>query len=168
MMLMLETDIEANPTQDKNIVSWSASEFIAHSKTGGWYGMLAGVSTALTAIIYLLTKDKITAGFVLFGAAALGYFGSRTPKELDYQISSSGVKIGEKQYSFNEFRSFSIVSEGAFLSIIFMPLKRFAPLRAIYFSPEQEDTIVGILSPRLPFEEHRNDVIDRLMDRIRF
>ncbi len=61
-----------------------------------------------------------------------------------------------------------MVPEGAFSSVVFMPLKRFAPPRTIYYAPEDEDRIVGLLVNRLPLEEHRADAVDGLMRRIRF
>ena len=149
-------------------VSWTASEFIAHQKSAGWYGILATSAAVITLAIYLLTKDLITSGFVIFGAFILGYYASRQPRELNYQVNEHGIFIGDKHYTYDVFRSFSIVVEGAFSSIIFMPLKRFAPLRAIYFAPEHEEQIVDMLLPRLPFEEYSHDAIDRLMLRIRF
>lgn len=149
-------------------VTWTASEYISHQKTRGWYGALAGGAIVVSVVLYFLTKDFITAGFVIFGAVLLGYYASRQPNEQHYKLSSSGVDIGDKHYPYDEFRSFSILEEGAFMSVVFMPLKRFSPLRAIYFSADQSDQIVEILTPRLPFEERSHDAIDRLMDRIRF
>lgn len=170
-IIMPETDlVEQKPMPETvaETVSWTASEFIAHQKSSGWYGILAVVSLVLAVSVYFLTKDFITTGFVIFGAVILGYYASRQPRELNYQISENSVAIGAKSYGYDEFRSFSIVDEGAFSSVIFMPLKRFAPLRAIYFAPEHEDQIINILMPRLPFEEHSHDLIDKLMLRIRF
>ena len=161
-------DQEPLPSKDAETVSWTASEFIAHQKNTGWYGILATVALVASVSIYFLTKDFITTGFVIFGAVILGYYASRQPRELHYQIDERGVVIGDKNYGYNDFRSFSIMTEGAFSSVIFMPLKRFAPLRAIYFAPEQEEQIVNILMTRLPFEEHSHDLVDRLMLRIRF
>lgn len=160
--------IEAHSTPDTDTVAWTASEFIAHQKSAGWYGVLIGVTLLIAAAIYLLTKDMITTSFVIFGAVVLGYYGSRQPRELNYQLNASGVAIGDKHYDYDVFRSFSIVTEGAFSSVIFMPLKRFAPLRAIYFAPEIEERIANMLMPHLPFEEYNHDAVDRLMRHIRF
>jgi len=153
---------------DDGTISWTASEFIAHQKTVGWYGILAAAALVVTIFIFLLTRDLITSGFVIFGALILGYYASRQPNELHYQINANGVEIGHKNYGYESFKSFSIVDEGAFSSVVFMPLKRFAPIRAIYFAPEHEDKIIEMLMPRLPFEEYSHDAIDRLMSRIRF
>lgn len=158
----------AQSPKDGDSVSWTASEFIAHQKSAGWYGILVTVALVIAAVIYLLTRDLITTGFVIFGAVVLGYYASRQPRELQYRLDANGVVIGDKHYEYDVFRSFSIVTEGAFSSVIFMPLKRFAPLRAIYFAPEEEERIVNMLMPRLPFEEYSHDAVDRLMRHIRF
>lgn len=159
---------KVQPVNNSDSVSWTASEFIAHQKSAGWYGILVTVALILAGTIYLLTRDLITTGFVVFGAVVLGYYASRQPRELEYRLDANGVAIGDKHYDYDVFRSFSIVTEGAFSSVVFMPLKRFAPLRAVYFAPEEEERIVNVLMPRLPFEEYSHDAVDRLMRHIRF
>jgi hypothetical protein len=39
-----------------------------------------------------------------------------------------------------------VVPEGAFNSIVFMPLKRFAVPLSIYYDPKDEDKIIAVLS----------------------
>ncbi len=149
-------------------VSWTASEFIAHEKSAGWYAMLGLAAVIIAAIVFLLTKDKISTTVVIFGALTLGVYGSRQPRQLDYTVDSSGIKIGQKFHAYDEFRSFAILPEGAFSSIVFMPLKRFAPLTTIYYAPADEDKIVALLAERLPLEERQLDAVDQFMRRIRF
>lgn len=150
------------------VVSWTASEFIAHHKSLSWYVILAISGFVFSSIILLLTKDLIATGVVVIGTVVLGIFGARKPRELQFQLDQSGLTIGSKHYDYESFRSFSVTPEGAFSSIIFMPLKRFAPLMTIYYPPEEESRIVGILSPRLPLADYKHDVIDRFMRQIRF
>jgi hypothetical protein len=156
------------PKSDGSVISWTASEFIAHEKSSQWYLGLAVTAILLAAIIYLLTRDKITSAIILIGAAFFGITGARQPRQLQYQLDDSGVQVGPRFHPYEEFRSFSVVPEGAFSSIVFMPLKRFATLTTIYYAPEDEEKIVNMLADRLPFEEYRHDVVDRLMRRVRF
>jgi hypothetical protein len=158
-------DVDAENPQT---ISWTASEFIAHDKTFGWYVGLAVVALILAAGIHLITKDLVAPAVVIVAAAFLGYFGSHKPRELEYRLDQKGVSIGERQFSYNAFRSFSVIPEGAFSSIVFMPLKRFALPLTLYYAPRDETNIVNILSNQLPLEERRPDAIDRLMRRIRF
>jgi hypothetical protein len=162
---------QANEPQDQNSDSeiyWTASEYIAHEKSAGWYARLGGASLLLALIVLLLTKDKISAIVVLVVAFLFAIVASRQPRELQYGLDPGGVTVGQRYLPYEEFRSFSVVPEGAFLSIVFMPLKRFATITTIYFAPENEDRIVRLLTDRLPFEEHKHDLLEQLMRRIRF
>jgi hypothetical protein len=150
------------------VISWTASEFIAHEKSASWYLGLAGAAVLLAAIIYLFTKDYISSGVVLFGAFLLGVMAARKPRQQQYSLDAQGINIGPRRLAYEEFRSFAIVPEGAFSGIVLLPLKRFALLTTIYYAPENEEQIVRLLSAHLPFDEHHLDVVDRLMRRIRF
>jgi len=47
-------------------------------------------------------------------------------------------------------------------------MKRFMPFIPMYYAPEQEEAIVEVLARYLPFEERKQDPIDRFMSKIRF
>lgn len=149
-------------------LSWTASEFIAHEKSAGWFGLLAAGTIVVAVGVYLLTKDKITTGIIVFAAICLGAYSVRKPRVQTYAIDNHGLKIGEKLYSFQGFKSFSIAEEGAIASIILMPLKRFMPPLTVYVAPEMEEQIISFLAELLPLEQHRQDAVDGLLKRIRF
>jgi hypothetical protein len=149
-------------------VSWTASEFIAHEKSRSWYLGLAVVTVVFASAIYLLTKDIISVVVIIVAALIFGITGSNKPRELQYRLDRSGLTIGAKHYIYEEYKSFSVITEGAFSSINFMPLKRFAPLISIYYHPEDEKKIMSVLSAYLPYEAPRRDAVDSLMRKIRF
>ena len=149
-------------------LTWTASEFIAHHKEKSWYFSLAGVAIVTALAIWLLTKDKISAAVVLFGALFFGVYAGRQPRQLTYGLDTSGLSIGDKHFLYDEFRSFSVAPEGAFSSIVLSPLKRFSQTLTIYYAPEDEEKIIDVLSDRLPYEDHKRDLVDSLMHRIRF
>lgn len=148
-------------------IAWTASEFVAHDKSAGWYATLMFCAALIGAIVYFISRDYISVGVVVVAALLLAVYGSHKPRQLDYRLDGSGITIGQKAYTYDQFRSFAVVPEGAFNSIVFMPLRRFSPPISIYYDPKDEDRILALLSDRLPFEEHR-DAIDSLMRRIRF
>ena len=149
-------------------LTWTASEFIAHEKSPGWFGLLALGTILLAGVVYFLTRDKITTGIIIFAAICLGAYSIRKPKVQTYAIDSRGLRIGEKLYSFQGFKSFSIAEEGAIASIVLLPLKRFMPPLTVYVAPDMEDQIIGFLAELLPLEQHRQDAVDGLLKRIRF
>ena len=154
--------------QSPGSVTWTASEFVAHDKSAGWYARLAICAVLLAAVIFLLTRDPVSVTVVIIGGVLLGYYGSHQPRQLKYMVDNRGIQIDQKRHDYDEFKSFSVAPEGAFSSIVFMPLKRFAVPLTVYYAPDDEESIVGILSGQLPLEEHRPDAVERLMKRIRF
>jgi hypothetical protein len=159
---------QPQPSGDTGAVSWSASEFIAHQKNMSWYGLLVIAGSIFAALTYLLTKDKISTVMVFVVTAALGVFAGRKPRTLDYQVDANGVHIGPKSYPYEDFKSFSVIDEGAVSSISLAPLRRFMPAISMFYDPQDEEHITGVLSDYLPFEEGQKDVVDRFMHRIRF
>lgn len=149
-------------------ITWTASEFVAHHKSGGWYALLTAGAVVASIVVFLVTKDIVSAVVILLAALGFGVVAARKPRELAYQLDDRGLVVGARQYGYESFRSFSVLQEGAFSSIVFTPLKRFAPLITIYYDPADEQSIVELLSYYLPLEPRNNDPIDRLMWRIRF
>lgn len=153
---------------DPQAITWSASEFVAHDKSFGWYVALTAGAVALAALLYLITRDFVSVTVVIIAALLLGIYGSHKPRQQEYRLDPGGLTVGPKHSGYDEFRSFSVMKEGAFSSILFMPLKRFAVPTTIYYAPQDEDRIVGLLSDHLPLERRSHDVVDWLMHRIRF
>jgi hypothetical protein len=122
----------------------------------------------LAVLIWLLTRGIIPPLVILVCAGVLGFYASRQPRQLPYRLDDQGIMIGQKFFGYENFRSFAIMQEGAFDSLVFMPLKRFSQLTTIYYAPELADQIVDFLANRLPMEERQPDTVDRFMNRIRF
>ena len=165
---MAEHIPEADQNTPLDHISWTASEFIAHEKASQWYLTLAGVTVVLAVLIFILTRDIVSMIMIIFGASLFGVYAGRQPRQLPYQLSHHGLRIGQRSFDLQQFRSFSVVPEGAFSSIVLMPLRRFAPMTTIYYAPEDEDKIVEVLAAQLPYAEHKLDAVERLMRRIRF
>lgn len=158
----------AQQAASSDVVQWTASEFIAHDKTSIWYLALGAGALALSVLLYLLTKDKVTSAVVIVAALFLAYSGSRQPRQIQYVVNPQGITVGARQCPYALFRSFAVMREGAFSSIVCMPLKRFALPLSLYYDPKDEEKIMQILSNQLPFEQRKPDMVDSLMRRIRF
>lgn len=148
-------------------ITWTAGEFIAHHKETSWYLILAGGGAVATALTWWIA-DWVSALFVVFAVTLFGVFASRKPREIPYMLDQSGIGIGQRYYPYADFRSFAVMDEGAFTSITFVPLNRFATFTTIYYDPLDEAQIVEAVSRHLPREVRKRDLIDRLLWRIRF
>jgi hypothetical protein len=155
-------------SDDGQAVTWTASEFIAHDKPFGWYVALGLGAAVFAGLVYLVTRDLISVTVVLVATFLFGLYAGHKPRQMEYRLDANGLSVGQKRFGYDAFRSFAVLEEGAIPSIVFMPLKRFAVPTTIYYPPEEEDKIVGVLADRLPMEQRGHDAIDRLMHRIRY
>lgn len=162
------SNVDPREDSEPKLISWSASELIAHEKSIGWYFLLAIGGIAAATIVYFLTHDKISTAVMVVVVIALGIVAAKKPRELAYSLDGNGLTIGDKFYGYDLFKSFAIVEEGAFSSITLMPLKRFMVARSLYYSPTDEKKIIYVLSDRLPLDDHKSDAVDTFMRRIRF
>ncbi len=151
-----------------NDVRWTASEYVAHDRGASWYLGLGGVTAALVGTIFFLTRDYISSVMIIIVAVIFGVFASRKPHVLEYEIDNYGINIGAKNYPFQLFKSFSVSDDDSIRSLLLMPLKRFMPIISIYFEKKDEDKIINKIADFLPFEEYKQDVIDKMMNKIRF
>jgi hypothetical protein len=149
-------------------VSWTASEYVAHDKSLGWYLTLGLVIVGAAVVVYLLTKELISSVVIVIMGIAFGAFAARKPQELEYLLDNNGLKVGNRLYPYTQFKSFNVLEEESIHSIMLIPLQRFMPPLSVYYAPEDEDKIADALSSYLPFQERKPDVVDRVMRRVRF
>ncbi|MGA3150605.1 MAG: hypothetical protein ABSD10_03280 [Candidatus Saccharimonadales bacterium] len=148
-------------------ITWTASEYVEHQHGVGWYASLVVVTVALTAGIYFITKDYFAAGTIITLGIIVAVFAGHQPSQIEFELSDSGLRVGEKNYSYSLFKSFSIFREGKLPSINMAPIKRFMPPISAYFDPKDERKIVDLLGEHIPFEPRNPSVIDRLSQRLR-
>src|SRR3989344_3506321 len=149
-------------------VTWTASEYINHAKGPAWYLVLIAGTILLAVGIYFITKDYFASGAIAIVGMIVGVFSTHKPNQVSYELSSSGLKAGEKVYPLSLFRSFALIREGVLSSINLIPIKRFMPPLSIYFDPSDEQKIISVLGEHLPLEEGGLDPIERLSRRLRF
>lgn len=149
-------------------VEWTASEYVAHEKSANWYFSLFAGSSVLVIAVFLVTRDLLASIVILLACSAIGVYAARKPSIKSYQINEKGIQIDDRFHPYLEFRSFSIVEEGAIDCVWIKPLKRFSPIVVMYFSPEDEQKIIDTLANFLPHEERQLDAIDRFSRRMRF
>lgn len=160
-----EATSQVAPDSTPEIV-WSASEFIVHEKNLNWYIGFFAAAIIIEAIIYFWTQDtlSVVAGIVIF--ILLGISASRKPRVVEYSVDQSGVSIAHRSYYYSDFKSFGVLQDGAFSSIVLVPLKRFSPPLTLYFAPEDQEKIILVLSSHLPYSPVTIDLIDNLLRKV--
>lgn len=155
-----------NSSQD--LVEWTASEYVAHEKSIGWHLWLVAAAVIVAALVYLITRDTISTGVVLFAAVVFAVTAARKPRVLAYRVDQGGLTIGQKYYPYSQFKSFAVLQEGAFFTLSFLPLKRFSPSVDIHVPPDNAEAIMNVLTNNLALEPRRQGLVDTLTHRIRY
>lgn len=148
-------------------ISWEASEYVHYKKDVLWYVGFAFVMAVLIALAIWIGALTFIALVIVMGLAVV-VISKRPPRVLHYSLDAMGIKIDERFYGLDEFKSFSINSEGAFYSIMLIPVKRFMPAITLYFEEKDGEKIVDILGARLPMQHIEPDFVDRLFRQLRF
>ncbi len=153
---------------DDHDLQWVAEEHRAHDNRSKSSAALLAGSVAIAVITYIFTRDVFSTGAVLVGLGGLVYFMSRKADMQQYALDSEGIYVGNKLYSFHDFRGFSVLEDESQASIIFIPLRRFMPPITAYLDPAIEQAAFDYLTAYLPLEEHVPDAVDKLVKRLRF
>jgi hypothetical protein len=152
---------------DAEVVTWDASEYIHRSKDFPWIAGFAGIVVVILGIS-IFFQQWILVALVVIMAITMGVFAFRPPKVKHYTLSHQGLRIDDRMYHISDFRSFGVLAEDAFYSIVLIPIKRFMPAVTVYFAQEDGERIVDILSSHLPLEDLQPDPIDAIMRRLHF
>ena len=154
--------------EDTQSITWTSSELHIHEKTISWYLVLAVATIVVAAVLYLWTGSIMTPVVIVVCAIILGYYGSHKPGQLEYAMNNKGIRIGTKQYLYDDFQLFVVTPNSPTHEVTLIPVKRFMPPLSVRYVPDLEEKILNMLSDHLPLEERRADLVDSLMQRIRF
>lgn len=150
----------------KTEISWEAEEYIVRDKNAGWYAGMVVVGLLLSALAIWLQAWTFLAVIVLSVVALLVYT-LRPPRMLHYSLTERGLSEGEHLYNYDDFKAFGVLKEGQHFAIVLTPRKRFSPRVTVFFPEAQGEAIVDAFGARLPMEEVRLDVLDRLIKFLR-
>lgn len=159
---------EQSTPEQSPLIQWNASEFIDHQKNAGWFVPLTFGIIVLAIGVYFITRDILSTVVIVLAGITFGVFARQKPRTLTYTLLPTTIKIGPKTYSYDDFKTFSIIQDGALFSVLLEPIKRFMPPLSIYFAPEDGERIFDTLAGHIPHQERQPDPVDRLMRRIRF
>lgn len=143
-------------------ITWEAEEYVQAEKNTGWYVGLIFVALVLILVAVLLKQWTFIA-VVVVSVLALIVFSVRPPRKLKYKLDTQGLREGERKYLFRDFRAFGILNEGKHFAIVLTPKKRLGGRITVYFPEEQGEEIVDAFGVRLPMEEVKLDVVDRIV-----
>lgn len=147
-------------------VSWEAEEYIAYERNTGWYIGLVAVSLGL-CILAILLKWWTFLILIILSAVAIILSTLRPPRTIKYVLDKKGLKEGDRTHKFEDYRAFGILKEDSNFSAVLIPKKRLGLSTKVYFPSGSGEAIVDLLGSRLPMEEVKLDLLDKLVNFLR-
>ena len=163
----IATEQNTQVAEPEETISWQASEFIHHAKNPKWY-LILGTAVLLLIAIMVWMQHYFGAVVIALMAVALAKYSNQQPRVLNYRISSKGIEIDDKLYSFKEFRSFAIFNDLGWHAIDLDSVKRFMPNLTILLENKDLEKITSVLASHLPKIEKRPDFIDNWTRKLKF
>ena len=153
----------ANTLQD---ISWEAEEYIVRDHNTLWYiglfvvGAILGVLAVIFGAYTFLILVVLSIVTILISTL-------RPPRKIKYSLDKEGLKEGEKLHKYEDYRAFGILKEESHFSAVLLPKKRFGLSVKVYFPEKSGELIVDNLGARLPMEEVKLDVLDKVVNFLR-
>ena len=147
-------------------VSWEAEEYIIRDHDAMWYIGLFIVAIALGALAVFYQGWTFLA-LIILSVITILVSNLRPPRKIRYTLDNKGLKEGTRLHKYDEFRAFGILKEGNHYSAVLIPKKRFGLSVKIYFPEGSGEAIVDNLGNRLPMEEVKLDVLDKIVNFLR-
>ncbi len=166
--IVTQDEAQESTSPDDYAISWTSSEYLSHEKGSNWFFLVGGSAVGLAGLVFLISRDLISTALTFVIVIAFGVFGARKPRTLEYKVDMHGIEVGGKFRPYEDFKSFTIIQEGAFLSVEMMPVKRLMPPLTLYFPPEEAPSIIEAIAQYLPHDQRQISWIDELMRHIRF
>ena len=152
---------------DEILIRWQALEYMQHQHEPIWYVGFGATVLILIAVAIFVFKSPTFAVLVPVMAVALALYVRRPPATIDYTVSRKGIHVNDRLYTFDQFKSFSVVRQETTNHVVLIPRKRFQLGQNIYFPTEIGEKLVDMLAARLPMKETSPDIIDKLLAKLR-
>ncbi len=153
----------ANTLKD---ISWEAEEYIVREHNTLWYIGLFVVGAVL-GILAVVVDAYTFLILVILSIIAILISSLRPPRKIKYTLNKEGLSEGEKLHKYEDYKAFGILKEGSHFSAVLIPKKRFGLSVKVYFPEGSGEAIVDNLGARLPMEEVKLDILDKIVNFLR-
>ena len=143
-------------------ITWQAEEYIVREHNIGWYIGLFVVGVGLV-ILSVFLKWWTFLVLVVLCIITILTSNLRPPRKIQYTLDNEGLKEGAKTYKFEDYKAFGVMKESNHYSAVLIPKKRFGLTVKVYFPGDSGEAIVDALGSRLPMEEVKLDLLDRIV-----
>ncbi len=98
---------------------WTFNEFERHERGMLWYA-IAGVVVALLLVYSYVSENYLFGLLVIITTIIIFTHNIHNPQEVDCEIDTSGVRVGNKKYPFHGIDYFSIIENDEGIDVLYL------------------------------------------------
>ncbi|MEY2671965.1 MAG: hypothetical protein RL687_382 [Candidatus Parcubacteria bacterium] len=154
---------------DKKIqtLSWISPEYIQKERSIDWFWTI-GLISILGAAVAIYFGNYMFAILILLSGGMLFLLSIHTPRDVSYEISDEGLKIGDKAYKINELKFFDFQKDKESTRLLIQTNGKFMPLLMIIIDPYMKESISKELSKVIEKKEIEESFSLKVMDMLGF
>lgn len=161
------TSEQKPPEPEVVYLRWQAPEFSYTNKPMGWY-LVLGLFFIGLIVLAIIIRQWMTIALLAVMWIALAVYARKKPRMLDYMITNHGIHVGEKNYDYNRFSSYSENNDHGMRVFDLLPKKRLAIMVSLSVTSEIEAKVDQSLSKLLPKNDRKKDPVDKFIQYIKF
>jgi hypothetical protein len=152
-------------------IKWTASEAIDHERGALWY--VVAVALVIAAIVLSFWLQGVSFSsisstiLIVVIFVALLTVSHRPAREFDYTLTDEGLTIENQLRPFSDFRAFGVRQDGALWQLTLIPIKRFGLSVEMFIHDDQGEEIVDALGARLPMEDIKPNLLDKVVHKLK-
>ncbi len=154
---------------DKKIqtLSWISPEYIQKERSIDWFWTI-GLVSIIGAVGAIYFENYMFAILILLSGGMLFLFSIHTPRDVIYEISDDGLKVGDKEYKIKELKFFDFQKDKESTKLLIQTSGRFMPLLTIIIDPYMKESITKELSKVIERKEMEESFSLKIMDMLGF
>ncbi|MCX6755269.1 MAG: hypothetical protein NT068_01865 [Candidatus Nomurabacteria bacterium] len=146
-------------------ISWSAWEYEEKERSRDWFWAL-GIIIVAGSITAIILNDYFFAILLVLGGISLGFFATRKPELITYDLEETGFKIKNQLYLYKDIKSFFVRDDHN--PALFIKTNRiFMPIIVTYLHDVSRDEVKEIfLANNVPEEEMKEHFSEKVLERL--
>lgn len=149
------------------IIFWVAPEHEHREHASDWYWAISIITVSLAAA-FIIVGNMLLSIVVLLGVGMLLYYSKFPPRMIEYKISKSGVRVGDKLHPWESLHSFWIIEKDEDEhdyhepKLLLVSKKNFAPHVLIQLNEYILEDVRHVMKHMLPEEPRVEPFVERL------
>ena len=103
-------------------IKWSFREYEKYERSRGWY-LLAAIIGGFILIYSVLTANFLFALIIIMIGIILIINHHHDPSQIQFEINKQGIKLGKKEYKYNELENFWIIYQPPEIKTLYFNFK---------------------------------------------